>query len=531
MASIHIRFDDDDDLRQVTTRKLPDLPNELTGTAEWKVHRKSRKNSYVLKLQEEDSDGGAPVSYELPVEYINYCWYGLNWNEALKQYFTSNKELLPDNFGGLRRGQPPADEPGPSTIPPPAPPLGEPLQAGTTFTQGIQSVLLGTTTNPASLSSPITPQFLPQTASTPQTQTPFMSAPPPPITAQATITTPADDKTNLRGKQPPTFDGTRSKADNFWRAFKIYRILNKETNTIKNPFHRTALAISFITGPNVDDWAENQLDQLEEKTNPVNPNHYADTDERLWTEFEAAFQTSYQDTTRQQDAFTALMQLEMKGWDVDTYIATFDRLVARAGWSASDKGIMEKFRNGLPRWLALDIMRRYVDIPATLDEWKVAVKKEILRRAQIKAELPSANNGMPYLGKPFQKMGQARNNVTTGSSQPRYVPMDVDVARLGGPLTPEERKRLMDENRCFYCRDKGHRANRCWKKPARPQSNAPKETNPFRARMVTTEQVSSPPPVINQQDAPPREQIAACLKTLSKDEYDELLDEMMTKDF
>ena len=158
MASIHIRFDDDDDSRQVTTRKLPDLPSELTRPAEWKVHRKSRRNSYVLKLQEEDSDGGQPVSYELPVEYINYCWYGLNWNEALKQYFTSNKELLPDGFGGLRRGQPPADEPGPSIIPPPAQPLGEPLQAGTTFAQGIHSVLLGTTTNPASLSSLITPQ-------------------------------------------------------------------------------------------------------------------------------------------------------------------------------------------------------------------------------------------------------------------------------------------------------------------------------------------------------------------------------------
>ena len=79
MASIQIRFDDDDDSRQVTTRKLPDLPSELTGSAEWKVHRKSRRNSYVLKLQEEDLDGGPPVSYELPVEYINYCWYGLNW--------------------------------------------------------------------------------------------------------------------------------------------------------------------------------------------------------------------------------------------------------------------------------------------------------------------------------------------------------------------------------------------------------------------------------------------------------------------
>ena len=470
--------------------------------------------------------GGPPVSYELPVEYINYCWYGLNWNEALKQYFTSNKEILADGFGGLRRGQPPVDQPGPSNIPPPITPIGEPLQAGTTFAQSIHSALSGTITNPTSLSSPIAPQISVNPA--PQKQTPTMSAQP--VTAQATITTLVDDKTNLRGKQPPTFDGTRSKADNFWRAFKIYRILNKETNTIKNPFHRTALAISFIMGPNVDDWAEHQLDQLEEKTSPLNPNSYVDTDERLWTEFEAAFQTAYQDTTRAQDAFTALMQLEMKGWDVDTYIATFDRLVAHAGWSASDKGIMEKFRNGLPRWLALDIMRRYVDIPATLDEWKSAVKKEILRRAQIKAELPSTNNGVPYVGKPFQKMGQPRNNVATGSSQPRYVPMDVNVARLGGPLTPEERKRLMDENRCFYCRDKGHRASRCWKKPIRP-NNPRKETNPFLVRMATTEQAPPPSSTTNQQEPPARERIATCLKTLSKDEYDELLDEMMTKDF
>ena len=93
----------------------------------------------------------------------------------------------------------------------------------------------------------------------------------------------------------------------------------------------------------MDDWAEHQLDQLEEKASLTNPNRYADTNERLWTEFKTAFQAAYQDTTRAQDAYTALMQLEMKGMDINTYIATFDRLVMRAGWAASDKGIMEKF--------------------------------------------------------------------------------------------------------------------------------------------------------------------------------------------
>ena len=226
------------------------------------------------------------------------------------------------------------------------------------------------------------------------------------------------------------------------------------------------------------------------------------------------------------------MQLEMKGWDIDTYIATFDRLVGRAGWAASDKGIMEKFQNGLARWLALDIMHKYENIPATLDEWKTAAKKEILRRAQIKAKMPLKNSGMPYLGKPFQKFKQTQNNVATGSSQPCYVPMDVDATQLGGPLTPEERNQLMDENRCFYFRDKGHRTTRCWKKPAKQQQASlppypPKETNPFRIRATTTEQAPVPP--ANETTA--REQITACLKNLSKDDYNDLLNEMMTEDF
>ena len=354
------------------------------------------------------------------------------------------------------------------------------------------------------------------------------------------MTTPANDKSSLWGKQPPVFDETRLKADNFWRAFKIYCILNKDTNTIKSPFNRAALAISFIAGPNVNNWAKHQLDQLEEKMSLTNPNHYAETDEQLWTEFETAFQATYQDTTQAQDAYTALMQLEMKGWDINMYIATFDWLIAQAGWSTSDKGVMEKFRNGLVWWLALNIMHKYDNIPATLDDWKAAAKKEILRRAQIKAEMPSRNPaGMPYPVKPFQKFNnQPRNNIATRSSQPYYIPMDVDVAWLGGPLTSEERKRLLEENRCFYCQDKGHRAAKCWKKPnVQQQTNnpftSPRETNPFHARATTMEQTetANTTPPATAQTTTSREQVLSCLKNLSKEEYNDVLNKMMTEDF
>ena len=121
-----------------------------------------------------------------------------------------------------------------------------------------------------------------------------------------------------------------------------------------------------------------------------------------------------------------------------------------------------------------------------------------------------------------------------GSSQPHYVPIDVDVARLGGPLTPEERKRLFKENRCFYCREKGHRVTKCWKKPNNQRQtntpfNIPKETNPFHARAATIEQTQVPP--VNDQDITAWEQITSCLKNLSEDKYNDLLNEMMTEDF
>ena len=142
---------------------------------------------------------------------------------------------------------------------------------------------------------------------------------------------------------------------------------------------------------------------------------------------------------------------------------------------------------------------------------------------------------MPYPAKPFQKSNnQPRNNVATGPSQPRYVPMDIDVAQLGRPLTPEERKKLLEENRCFYCRDKGHRVARCWKKP-NTQQCAPfatlKDTNPFHARAATIK------PVESTDTAPPttsptaQEQVLSSLKTLSKEEYNNVLNEMMTENF
>ena len=61
------------------------------------------------------------------------------------------------------------------------------------------------------------------------------------------------------------------------------------------------------------------------------------------------------------------------------YVYRHLRLTCSTRWVVNkQQGVMEKFHNGLVRWLALDIMHKYDNIPATLDNWKTAAKKEIL---------------------------------------------------------------------------------------------------------------------------------------------------------
>ena len=63
--------------------------------------------------------------------------------------------------------------------------------------------------------------------------------------------------------------------------------------------------------------------------------------------------------------------------------------------------------------------------------------------------------------------------------------MDLSLGRLGGNLSETDKKKLMDEGRCFYCKEKGHRTNRCPKKPQQqPSTNHP---NPPPSRTHVTE--------------------------------------------
>jgi hypothetical protein len=41
------------------------------------------------------------------------------------------------------------------------------------------------------------------------------------------------------------------------------------------------------------------------------------------------------------------MKLTMQGWDIDTYIATFDHLALAARWALNSEGTIVRFQEGL----------------------------------------------------------------------------------------------------------------------------------------------------------------------------------------
>ena len=145
-----------------------------------------------------------------------------------------------------------------------------------------------------------------------------------------TIPTPAVTPGGLRGVPPATFTGVRANAKTFASEFRRYRMNNRNHAIMTVPFDRVLTALSYIRGPLVNDWVDAQELHLMNRIDTTKTNPVPETDEVLWDEFEAAFGNAWADTSEKQNAHEQLRKLTMQGWDIDTYIATFERLALAA---------------------------------------------------------------------------------------------------------------------------------------------------------------------------------------------------------
>ena len=66
----------------------------------------------------------------------------------------------------------------------------------------------------------------------------------------------------------------------------------------------------------------------------------------------------------------------MKGWDIGTYIVTFECLALAANWALPTEGTIMQFHEGLNKMIHSRALDRD-KIPETFEEWKAAAHTEV----------------------------------------------------------------------------------------------------------------------------------------------------------
>jgi Retrotransposon gag protein len=142
------------------------------------------------------------------------------------------------------------------------------------------------------------------------------------------------------------------------------------------------MMLSYMKGPKIDDWVWEKVTLLETAVSNgmANPN-----DKHVWNTFIEEFTDTFTDTTRWEQATLDLINIQMKGEDLDTYISTFHHLREQAGWEPDAQGTILMFRRGLKRPLVMAIVERTHPQPQTLQGWYQAARAHHRAYAENKA--------------------------------------------------------------------------------------------------------------------------------------------------
>jgi hypothetical protein len=83
------------------------------------------------------------------------------------------------------------------------------------------------------------------------------------------------------------------------------------------------MMLSYMKGPKIDDWVREKVTLLETAVSNGTANL---NDKHVWNTFIEEFTDAFMDTTRREQATLDLINIQMKGEDLDIYISTFHHL-------------------------------------------------------------------------------------------------------------------------------------------------------------------------------------------------------------
>src|SRR5882757_2320800 len=543
-------------VKMIKPRKVPNLPSEITG-----------KGAFWFQPGPDGLGNELPPSYHVqhedqlyPIEFINRQWYRLEWDASpkFKGYWTKVESGIPE--GDYQLGW-----------------LGNTLEAKTpTITTQYRDRAESSSTQPEKEASspekedknpmdinPARTELLAQEFADnpifsdiaeaiegPQDRTHYLPTTVPiapckqgpvginPTPLKIRATTPGEtlgattDTTklvtnaikldgSLKGKVPETFDGDRTKTQEFINSFALFFMTNEENSHMKNPYKRCTYFLGLFSGEKVDDWVEDQTEILQNKTSR-NSDPISKTDETLWTDLLAAFHGAFAHTGKVEEARTNLDKLEMEGDLIDEYIAKFENLLKRAEIPRTEVGSIKKFKDGLRKGVLSAILKRDT-WPVTIDDWEENARCEVRRFGIIKESLGDRGNNYTSTKQARWRTlaQQFKANKTPYRKKDEAVPMDIDAAIVPGkdPRKITESERLKKEGRCYKCQQQGHLKRNCPEWPKKADKPPP---YPFKGRSITLNTIDE-----EGQGSKDLKELARAMMTLDIKEQDELFNNLM----
>jgi hypothetical protein len=143
------------------------------------------------------------------------------------------------------------------------------------------------------------------------------------------------------GNLPQIFDGDWKNTRNFLDSILGYFRVNARVPGLNSPICKVSIALTLIQGPQVATWVRDMgawIDSLD---------HTQDDRQFTWDTFVQEFAEHFTDSQEQERARLNLDRCRMCFPEIDQYIADFEELVRRAGYTIGSEETISFFLNGL----------------------------------------------------------------------------------------------------------------------------------------------------------------------------------------